>query len=196
MIINAGKEEIRMANEIISSMVQNMESSIQSLQKELVKMRTGRASTSLVDSIRVDYYGSGVPINQIPNVTTPDSRTVQISPWENQMISVIEKAILAANIGMTPQNDGKVIRIPIPPVTEERRKEMAKLIRKIGEEAKIAVRNHRREANDEIKRQEKEKNISEDIAKKMMEEIQKKTDQKITEIDKVIVNKENEIMKI
>ena len=185
-----------MANEIISSMVQNMESSIQSLQKELVKMRTGRASTSLVDSIRVDYYGSGVPINQIANVTTPDSRTVQISPWENQMISVIEKAILAANIGMTPQNDGKVIRIPIPPVTEERRKEMAKLIRKIGEEAKIAVRNHRREANDEIKRQEKEKNISEDIAKKMMEEIQKKTDQKITEIDKVIVNKENEIMKI
>jgi ribosome recycling factor len=129
-------------------------------------------------------------------VTTPDARTIQVSPWEAGMLGAIEKAILAANIGLTPQNDGKVIRIPLPPLTEERRKEMVKLVKKMGEETKIAVRNHRRDGNEELKKLEKAKSLSEDDTKKALEQVQKKTDEKIAEIDKVIAGKEKEIMTI
>lgn len=185
-----------MSNAIVDSMIQNMDKGIQSLKAELAKVRTGRASTALVDTVHVDYYGSSVPLNQVANITTPDARTIQISPWEAGTIGTIEKAILAANIGLTPQNDGKVIRIPLPPMTEERRKEMVKLVKKMGEESKIAVRNHRRDGNEEVKKQEKGKAISEDESKKLMEVIQKKTDEKIIEIDKVIAAKEKEIMTV
>jgi ribosome recycling factor len=183
-----------MSNAIVDAMTQAMDKSIQSLKGELAKVRTGRASTALVDPVHVDYYGSSVPLNQVANVTTPDARTIQISPWEGGMIGAIEKAILAANIGLTPQNDGKVIRIPLPPMTEERRKEMVKLIKKMGEETKIGVRNHRRDANEEVKKQSK--TISEDESKKSMDLIQKKTDEKIVEVDKVIASKEKEIMTV
>jgi ribosome recycling factor len=182
--------------QIVDSMGQNMDKSIQSLKGDLAKVRTGRASTALVEPVHVDYYGSSVPINQVANVTTPDARTIQISPWEGGMIGAIEKAILAANIGLTPQNDGKVIRIPLPAMTEERRKEMAKLVKKMGEETKVAIRNHRREANDEVKKEEKAKTLSEDDAKKALELVQKKTDEKIVEVDKVVAGKEKEIMTI
>jgi ribosome recycling factor len=185
-----------MSKEVIDALTQNMDKSIQSLKGDLVKVRTGRASTALVDTVHVDYYGSSVPLNQIANVTTPDSRTIQVSPWEGGMIGAVEKAILASNIGLTPQNDGKVIRIPLPIMTEERRKEMVKLIKKMGEETKIAVRNHRRDGNEEVKKQEKAKLISEDDSKKALDLVQKKTDEKIIEIDKVIVGKEKEIMTI
>jgi len=177
-------------------MTQNMDKSIQSLKGELAKVRTGRASTALVDTVHVDYYGSSVPLNQVANVTTPDARTIQIAPWEAGMVGAIEKAILASNIGLTPQNDGKVIRIPLPALTEERRKDMVKLVRKMGEETKIAVRNHRRDGNEDVKKQEKAKTISEDESKKLMDQIQKKTDEKTAEIDKVIAGKEKEIMTV
>src|SRR5258708_5295946 len=163
-----------MSNLVIDSMSQDMDKTLQSLKGDLAKVRTGRASTALVEPVHVDYYGSSVPLNQVANVTTPDARTIQISPWEGGMIGAIEKAILAANIGLTPQNDGKVIRVPLPAMTEERRKEMVKLIKKMGEEAKVAIRNHRRDANEEMKGQEKAKTVSEDDAKKALEQIQKK----------------------
>lgn len=173
-----------------------MDKCIQSLQKDLLKVRTGRASTALIDHIHVDYYGSKTPITQVANMTTPDARTIQIAAWEPSMLGAIEKAILEANVGFTPQNDGKVVRITMPPLTEDRRKEMVKMIKKMGEDAKIAVRNSRRDANEEVKKQEKAKTVSEDESKKLQEQIQKKTDDKIAEIDKVIATKEKEIMTI
>ncbi len=185
-----------MSKAVLDLMIQNMDKGIQSLKGDLAKVRTGRASTALVEPVHVDYYGSSVPINQVANVTTPDARTIQVSPWEGGMIGAIEKAILAANLGLTPQSDGKVIRIPLPPLTEERRKDMVKLIKKMGEEAKIAVRNHRRDANEEMKKQEKAKLLSEDDAKKALDLVQKKTDEKVAEVDKVIQGKEKEIMTI
>ncbi|MEK6704252.1 MAG: ribosome recycling factor [Bdellovibrionota bacterium] len=179
-----------------NSMIQNMDKSIASFKNELSKVRTGRASTALVDTVHADYYGSSVPLNQVANITTPDARTIQISPWEQGMVPAIEKAILAANIGLTPQSDGKVVRIPLPPLTEERRKDMVKLVKKMGEETKIAIRNHRRDANDGNKTLEKSKSISEDELKKAMDQIQKKTDEKTTEVDKIINAKEKEIMTV
>jgi ribosome recycling factor len=184
------------AKELISSLSQEMDKSIQSLKGDLVKVRTGRASTALVDPVHVDYYGSSVPLNQIANVTTPDARTIQVAPWEAGMIGAIEKAILAANIGFTPQNDGKVVRIPLPPLTEERRKDMVKLIKKMSEETKVAIRNHRRDANEKVKALEKAKTLTEDDAKKAGEQIQKKTDEKVAEVDKIIAGKEKEILTI
>lgn len=183
-----------MSKQIIDPMSQNMDKAIQALQKELVKLRTGRASTALVDTVHVDYYGSSVPLSQVANITTPDARTIQIVAWEQAMCGAIEKAILAANIGLTPQNDGKVIRISMPALTEDRRKEMAKQIKKMGEESKVAIRNLRRDGNEEVKKQEKAKVLGEDESKKVMDLVQKKTDEKIAEVDKVIAAKEKEVM--
>ena len=184
------------SNAVVDSMAQTMDKTIQALKAELAKVRTGRASTALVDTVQVEYYGSKVPLNQVANVTTPDARTIQIAPWEGGMLGAIEKAILAANLGFTPQNDGKVVRVPLPALTEERRKEMVKLVKKMGEESKIALRNQRRDANEEVKKQEKAKAMSEDDAKKTTELIQKKTDEKTAEIDKVIAGKEKEILTV
>jgi ribosome recycling factor len=181
---------------IVNEASSAMDKCIQSLQKDLLKVRTGRASTALIDHIHVDYYGSKTPITQVANMTTPDARTIQIAAWEPAMLGAIEKAILEANVGFTPQNDGKVVRITMPPLTEDRRKEMVKMIKKMGEDAKIAVRNSRRDANEEVKKQEKAKTVSEDESKKLQEQIQKKTDDKVAEIDKVIATKEKEIMTI
>lgn len=183
-----------MSKQIIDAMAGHMEKSIQSLQKDLVKLRTGRASTALVDSVHVDYYGSNVPLSQVANITTPDARTIQIVAWEQSMCAAIEKSILAANIGLTPQNDGKVIRISMPALTEDRRKEMAKQIKKMGEETKVAIRNLRRDGNEEVKKQEKAKLLTEDESKKIQELVQKKTDEKVAEVDKVIAAKEKEVM--
>jgi len=185
-----------MFDEIMNDMQENMDSSIVSLKKELAKLRTGRASTTLVDGIQVDYYGAQTPVSQVANVTTLDARTIQIAPWEVSSLGAIEKAILAANIGLTPQNDGKLIRISIPPLTEERRKEMVKTVKKMGEETKISVRNHRREANDIVKKFEKSKEVSEDDAKKYLDKIQTETDAKISSVDGVVTDKEKEIMTV
>ena len=185
-----------MSAKILTDLSANMDKSVQSLQKDLLKVRTGRASTALIDHVQVDYYGSKVPITQVANLTTPDARTIQITAWEPQMLGAIEKAILEANVGFTPQNDGKVVRITMPPLTEDRRKEMVKMIKKQGEDAKINIRNHRRDANEEIKKQEKDKLITADELKKLQEQVQKKTDDKVAEVDKVISGKEKEIMTI
>lgn len=182
-----------MSNAVVDQMSQGMDKHITSLKGDLAKLRTGRASTALLEPVHVDYYGSSVPVNQVANVTTPDARTIQITPWEQNTIGAIEKAILAANIGLTPQNDGKVIRISLPPMTEERRKEMVKVLKKMGEEAKVAIRNQRRDANEAVK---KDKSIPEDESKKQMDVIQKKTDEKVAEVDKVVAAKEKEIMTI
>lgn len=183
-------------SKVLTDLSAAMDKSIQSLQKDLLKVRTGRASTALIDHIHVDYYGSKVPITQVANMTTPDARTIQIAAWEPAMLGAIEKAILEANVGFTPQNDGKVVRISMPPLTEDRRKEMVKMIKKMGEDTKIALRNSRRDANEEAKKQEKAKTISEDESKKLQDQIQKKTDEKVAEVDKVIASKEKEIMTI
>jgi ribosome recycling factor len=180
-----------MSKAIVDSMAQHMDKSIQSLKGELIKVRTGRASTALVDSVQVDYYGSNVPVNQVANVTTPDARTIQIAPWEAGQLGAIEKAIHGANIGLTPQSDGKVIRISVPAMTEERRKELAKQVKKMGEDTKVALRTHRRDSNEEVK---KSKELTEDDVKKSMELIQKKTDEKTVEVDKIVAAKEKEIL--
>ena len=185
-----------MSQTVIDGMSQQMDRTIQSLKGDLSKVRTGRASTALVEPVHVDYYGSSVPINQVANVTTPDARTIQIVPWEAGILGAVEKAIHAANLGLTPQNDGKVIRIPLPPLTEERRKDMVKLVKKMGEESKIALRAQRRDANEEVKKLEKGKSVSEDEAKKLLDQVQKKTDEKTGEIDKVVASKEKEILTI
>jgi len=182
-----------MSKVIIDQISAQMDKSITSLKGELTKVRTGRASTALVEPVQVDYYGSMTPITQVANVTTPDARTIQITPWETSMLGAIEKSILAANIGFTPQNDGKVVRISVPPMTEERRKEMVKLIKKMGEETKVAIRNIRRDGNETVK---KDKTLTEDESKKVQELIQKKTDDKVGEVDKLVTSKEKEIMTI
>ena len=184
------------ANPMIEQLAQVMDKSLQSLKGELTKLRTGRASTGLVEPVHVDYYGTDTPLMQIANVTTPDARTIQINPWEQAMLSTIEKAILAANLGLTPQSDGKVIRINVPTMTEERRKELAKMVKKMGEDSRVAIRNHRRDANEIVKKQEKDKVVSTDEAKKMMDLVQKKTDEKCTEVDKIVAAKEKEIMTV
>lgn len=185
-----------MSKAIIDGMAQHMDKTLQSLRADLAKVRTGRASTALVEPVHVNYYDSNVPLNQVANITTPDARTLQIVPWEANVLGAIEKAILAANLGLTPQNDGKVIRINMPPMTEERRKEMVKLVKKIGEESKVAIRNHRRDANEEVKKAEKAKTLSEDESKKALEGVQKKTDEKVAEVDKIVAAKEKEILTV
>ncbi|HTL12796.1 MAG TPA: ribosome recycling factor [Bdellovibrionota bacterium] len=184
-----------MSKEIVDAMKKEMDKSLQSLQRDFLKVRTGRASTALVEGVHVDYYGSNTPVNQVANLSTPDARTIQIVPWEPGMLAPIEKAILAANLGLTPQSDGKVIRINMPALTEDRRKEMVKTVKKMGEEAKVAIRNQRRDANEHVKKAEKD-GLSQDEAKKTLADVQKVTDDKVAEVDKLVGTKEKEIMTV
>lgn len=173
-----------------------MDKATANLDKEFGKLRTGRASTSLVDSIKVDYYGTPTPVNQLASVAVPDSRTITIQPWDKGGFAAVEKAILKSDLGLTPVNDGKLIRISIPPLTEERRKELVKVSRKYTEDAKVAVRNVRRDANEQLKKLEKDKAISEDDLKKATDEVQKLTDKYVAVADKKCQTKEKEIMDI
>jgi ribosome recycling factor len=172
-----------------------MEKAIGSLKKELSSLRAGRAVPALLDRVQVEYYGAMTPVNQLANISTPDSRTLMIQPWDKSSMSAIEKAIMKSDLGLTPSNDGSMIRIVIPALTSERRAELVKMTRKFGEEAKVAVRNVRRDANDDIKKLEKS-GISEDESRKYQEDIQKFTDKFIAEVDKVLVAKEKEIMEV
>ena len=174
---------------------QRMEKAIRSLHKDFASLRVGRAAPALLDRIQVDYYGSPTPIQQLANVTTPDSRTLLIQPWDKSSLSDIERALMKSDLGLTPANDGSIIRLSIPPLTEERRVELVKLIKKLGEETKVAIRNIRRDVNDEIKKMEKE-NISQDESRRHQDDIQKVTDKYITEVDKALVVKEKEIMEV
>ena len=173
-----------------------MEKALAALDRDFAKLRTGRASTALVDGIKADYYGTPTPISQMASVAVPDSRTLTIQPWDKGGIAVVEKAILKSDLGLTPVNDGKIIRIVIPPLTEERRKDLVKVARKYSEEAKVAVRNVRRDANDGLKKLEKDKEITEDELKKAVDDVQKLTDKFVGEVDKKCAGKEKEIMDI
>ncbi len=173
-----------------------MDKTIETLRSELAKIRTGKATTVLLDSIRVDYYGNMVPLNQVGNVSVLDAHTLAITPWEKQMVQIIDKAILEANLGLNPISDGTNLKIPIPALNEERRKELVKLVRKFGEESKIAIRNVRRDAIDHLKREEKEKKMSEDQLHDAENEVQKLTDEHIKLIDDTLKHKEIEIMEV
>ena len=173
-----------------------MEGAIDALKKEFGSVRTGRASLSLLDGIMVDYYGTLTPLQQLASLSVPESRQIAIQPWEQRIIPEIEKAIMKSDLGLTPSNDGKFIRIGIPTLTEERRKQLVKVVRKRAEEGKVAIRNIRRDTNEELKKLEKEKHLSEDDAKKSHDEIQKLTDSHIAKVDEVLKHKENEIMEV
>ena len=185
-----------MSSEVIMEMAEKMEDSLEAFKSELTRIRTGRASLSLLDGIKVESYGSSMPLNQVGSLTIPESRQIVIQPWDPQVMSSIEKAILKSGLGLTPINDGKVIRINIPQLTEERRKELVKVVKKVAEEHRIAIRNHRRDAIDTLKKQKKNKEISEDEQFKLQDEAQKETDSSIAKIDKVAIAKENEVMEV
>jgi ribosome recycling factor len=182
--------------EIHAESEQRMKKSIETLKKEFMRIRTGRASAALLDGITVDYYGSPMPVNQVAAISVPDARVIMIQPWEKSMISPIEKAIQASDLGLNPQSDGNVIRLPIPPLSEERRKELFKLCKKIGEDNKVAVRNIRRDGNEKLKESEKAKKITQDALKKGQDEIQKLTDKYIKVVDDTLALKEKEILEL
>ena len=183
-----------MKDEILTEMRQKMEKAVEALDREFKKMRTGRASTSIVEGIKVDCYGTQMRLNQMASISSPESRLLIIQPWDQSVIGNIEKSILKSGLGLTPMNDGKLIRISIPPLTEERRKELAKMVKKMAEESKIVIRNHRREANDLLKDLKKESEISEDEMYNYQDKVQKITDEFIEKIDSVEKEKENEIL--
>ncbi len=183
-----------MLDDVYKDIKKRMKKSVAKCEQELKGIRTGRASTALIEEIKVEYYGTPTPIKQLATLSVPEPRMVLIQPWDKGIINEIEKAIRNSGIGLSPSNDGNVIRVPFPPLTEERRRELVKIIKKIGEEYKIAIRNIRRDGNDEVKEMEKEKLISEDEARKALKEIQKITDEFIKAIDELIEKKEKEIM--
>jgi ribosome recycling factor len=173
-----------------------MAKSVEALKHDLAKIRTGRAHTGLIDHLRVDYYGSEVPINQVGNVTLADARTISIQPFEKKMVHVIEKAIRDSDLGVNPATSGDVIRVPMPPLTEERRKELTKIVKHEGENAKVAVRNIRRDAIAHLKDLLKEGEVSEDAEKRAQDEVQKMTDKAITDIDRLVAEKEKDVMSV
>lgn len=175
---------------------ERMEKAVASLKKDFAAIRTGRASLALLEGITVDYYGSQTPLTQVAALSVPDPKTISIQPWEPKLITDIEKAIMKSDLGLTPSNDGKLIRINIPPLTEERRKQLVKVVKKRAEEGRVSVRNIRREANEELKKIEKEEHLSEDVVKKSLEEIQKLTDGFIKKVDDALEHKEKEIMEV
>jgi ribosome recycling factor len=185
-----------MTKDVIKNMSSHMDKTIDSLRKEFQKVRTGRASTSMLDELRVDYYGTPTPINQLATLAVPEPRTITLQPWEAKVIPAIEKAIMNANLGLTPSNDGRMIRLNLPPLTEERRKEIVKHLRKMAEETKVAVRNIRRDTIDEVKKLEKEKQIAEDDLKRGEKDIQDVTNSHVAKIDEVLLHKEKEVMEV
>ena len=182
--------------EIKQQATQKMQQSLESFQQNLTKIRTGRANPGLLDTVHVDYYGSMVPISQVANVALLDARTISVSPWEKGMGAKIEKAIRESDLGLNPASMGDLIRVPMPPMSEERRKDMTKLVRNEGESAKIAVRNLRRDANDAVKKLVKDKSASEDDQKRSEADIQKITDRHIATIDSLVAGKEQEILAV
>ncbi len=185
-----------MTNPIVKDAKHRMGKSVETYREEIAKIRTGKATTALLDGIKVDYYGSPTPLNQVANLTVLDAHTLAITPWDKSMIQEIDKAIQSADLGLNPINDGTNIKVPIPPLTEERRKELVKLVKKYAEDAKIAVRNVRRDANEHLKKAEKNKEISEDERDDLLDEVQKITDEHIKEIDEITGLKEKEILEV
>ena len=185
-----------MIKDITKDAASRMSKSIDNLKQELIKLRTGRAHTSLLDHITVDYYGSEVPLNQVASVAVADPRTLTVTPWEKNMVSVVEKAIISSDLGLNPSTAGTVMRIPLPPLTEERRRDMVKVVRHEGENTRVAIRNIRRDANHHLKALLKEKEITEDQERHAEDDIQKLTDKYIAEVESVLQTKEQELMEI
>jgi ribosome recycling factor len=185
-----------MVEDTLKKVTQHMDGSIAHLQRELAGLRTGRASLSLLDRVNVDYYGIATPLKQMANLAMPDSRMITIQPWDVSVIKEIEKAILNSELGLNPSNDGKQIRLPVPPLSEERRKELVKVSKKYGEETKVQIRGFRREGNDELKRFQKDSTITEDELHRGETEIQKLTDREIKHVDDILKKKEEEILEI
>ena len=185
-----------MIDAIFKELKDKMDRSIDALHREIAKLRTGRVSISMLDGIRVDYYGTMTPLNQLATMSVPESRLITIQPWDASVLLALEKAIMNSDMGLTPANDGKLIRISIPQLTEERRKEIVKTAKKNAEECKVAIRNNRRDANEEIKKLEKDKTISQDDMKKSQTKIQEITDKYIDRVDDILKHKEKEIMEV
>lgn len=185
-----------MVDEVLSEAKVSMDKAVKALKKEMSKVRTGRASISLLDGVMVEYYGVPTPLSQVATLSTPEARLITVQPWEKNLIPDIEKAIFKADLGLTPSSDGQLIRLPVPALTEERRREMVKIIKRMAEDAKISVRNARRDANDNLKMLEKEKEITEDDLKRSEKDVQQLTDEYIVIVDDVVQNKEQEVMEI
>ena len=185
-----------MIKDVIAHMNVHMDKTIESLRKEYQRVRTGRASTSLLDEVKVEFYGSISPISQVATLSVPEARTITIQPWDPKMIQPIEKAIMNANLGLTPANDGKVIRLNLPPLTEERRKDIVKGLKRDAEDAKVAIRNIRRDAIDGLKKLEKDKQISEDDLKRSEKEVQDFTNSHVAKVEEVLLHKEKEVMEV
>lgn len=185
-----------MISELQKSTEQKMQKSIEVLKTDLAKIRTGRAHTGLLDHVMVEYYGSMVPVNQVANVTLIDARTIGVQPWEKPLMSKVERAIRDSDLGLNPSNQGEIIRVPMPPLTEERRRDLTKVVRNEGETAKVAIRNLRRDANQHLKDAVKDKAISEDDERRSQDQVQKLTDKYVAEIDKLLADKEQELMQI
>lgn len=185
-----------MMDDVLSEARAAMDKAVKALKKEMTRVRTGRASASLLDDVRVEYYGVPTPLSQVATLSIPEARLITVQPWEKNLLPAIEKAIFKADIGLTPSSDGQLIRLPVPALTEERRLEMVKLIKRMAEDAKISVRNARRDANDHLKLLEKEKEITEDEHKRSEKNVQQLTDEFIAAIDVVVQNKEREVMEI
>lgn len=183
-------------DEILLDSEDRMQKSIDSAKTEMSKVRTGRASASMLDGVSVDYYGTATPINQMANIAIPEPRLLTITPWDRSQLAIIEKAILSSDLGITPSNDGSLIRLKVPELTEERRNDLAKLVRKYGEDGKIAIRNIRRDANEHVKKLQKDSEISEDEEKIHLEEIQNLTNQFITKVDELVKAKESDLLEI
>ena len=185
-----------MISDVRKSAEQKMTRSIETLKTDLAKVRTGRAHTGLLDHIHVDYYGSSMPLNQVANVTLADPRTLGVTPWEKKMIPVVEKAIRDSDLGLNPATSGDMIRVPMPPLTEERRKELIKVVHREAEAAKVAVRNVRRDANDHLKKLLKDKQCSEDEERRAHDDLQKLTDRFVADVDRLLAQKESDLMAI
>lgn len=186
-----------MANDdVLGQLKARIDKTLDDLRKDLTKVRTGRASTSLLDGIRVDFYGTPTPLNGVASVNAPEPRLITIKPWDKGVLKEIEKALREANLGINPMNDGEMIRLPFPPLTEERRKEIAKQVKTKGEEHKVAIRNIRRDANEALKEKLKAKTLTEDENKRVQEKVQKETDNGVAEVDKIVAAKEKEVMSV
>jgi ribosome recycling factor len=185
-----------MNNPVLTDAKERMDKSIEAFKYEITKIRTGKATTALLDSIKVDYYGSQSPLNQVANVTVLDAHTLSITPWDKNMVAEIDKAILTGDLGLNPISDGTNIKVPIPALTEERRKDLVKLVKKFGEDAKIAIRNVRRDCNEKLKKLEKDKELSEDLRHDAETEVQKITDNHIISIDEIVKHKETEVLEV
>ena len=185
-----------MTKQILHDAEQRMNKAVEVVREEFIKIRTGKATTALLDGVKVDYYGTMTPLKQVANISTPDAHTISVQPWEKGMIQPIEKAILNANLGLNPATDGTVIRVPIPPLNEERRRDLVKLVKKFAEDGKIAVRNVRRDAIEHLKKTEKQEHISEDERKRAEQDAQKLTDKHVKDIDSLVALKEKEIMEV